>query len=106
MEQCEAHNEFSKASFGSGPAVEWIPQYAGVSPKDRCKLICQAKGTGYFFVLQPKVVTFLWTVGLRTQALACYLFMHPLLFYIFILTCLCIIFNYYKYIILNVLSIY
>lgn len=56
MEQCEAHNEFSKASFGSGPAVEWIPKYAGVSPKDRCKLICQAKGTGYFFVLQPKVV--------------------------------------------------
>ncbi|KAG5215662.1 hypothetical protein JEQ12_001238 [Ovis aries] len=56
LEQCEAHNEFSKASFGSRPAVEWIPKYAGVSPKDRCKLICQAKGTGYFFVLQPKVV--------------------------------------------------
>lgn len=55
-EQCEAHNEFSKASFGSGPAVEWTPKYAGVSPKDRCKLICQAKGIGYFFVLQPKVV--------------------------------------------------
>ncbi|XP_036299531.1 A disintegrin and metalloproteinase with thrombospondin motifs 1 [Pipistrellus kuhlii] len=55
-EQCEAHNEFSKASFGSGPAVEWTPKYAGVSPKDRCKLICQARGIGYFFVLQPKVV--------------------------------------------------
>uniref|UniRef100_A0A8D2CYC6 ADAM metallopeptidase with thrombospondin type 1 motif 1 n=1 Tax=Sciurus vulgaris TaxID=55149 RepID=A0A8D2CYC6_SCIVU len=54
-EQCEAHNEFSKA-FGSGPVVEWTPKYAGVSPKDRCKLICQAKGIGYFFVLQPKVV--------------------------------------------------
>lgn len=36
--------------------MEWIPKYAGVSPKDRCKLICQAKGIGYFFVLQPKVV--------------------------------------------------
>ncbi|XP_005996895.1 A disintegrin and metalloproteinase with thrombospondin motifs 1 [Latimeria chalumnae] len=55
-EQCEAHNDFSKSSFGSGPAVEWIPKYAGVSPKDRCKLVCRAKGTGYFFVLQPKVV--------------------------------------------------
>lgn len=65
-EQCEAHNEFSKASFGSGPPVEWTPKYAGVSPKDRCKLICQAKGIGYFFVLQPKVVTF----RLRTKALA------------------------------------
>lgn len=55
-EQCEKHNEFSKSPFGSGPAVEWTPKFAGVSPKDRCKLVCRAKGTGYFFVLQPKVV--------------------------------------------------
>ncbi|XP_059824920.1 A disintegrin and metalloproteinase with thrombospondin motifs 1 [Hypanus sabinus] len=55
-EQCEAHNDFSKSTaFGGLPAVEWIPKYAGVSPKDRCKLICRAKGTGYYFVLQPKV---------------------------------------------------
>lgn len=55
-EQCEAHNDISK-SFGTGLAVEWIPKFAGVSPKDRCKLVCRAKGTGYFFVLQPKVGT-------------------------------------------------
>ncbi|XP_019384327.1 PREDICTED: A disintegrin and metalloproteinase with thrombospondin motifs 1 [Crocodylus porosus] len=55
-EQCETHNDFSKSPFGSGPAVEWTPKFAGVSPKDRCKLVCRAKGTGYFFVLQPKVV--------------------------------------------------
>ncbi|XP_043927284.1 A disintegrin and metalloproteinase with thrombospondin motifs 1 [Protopterus annectens] len=55
-EQCEAHNDFSKSAFDNGPAVEWTPKYAGVSPKDRCKLVCRAKGTGYFFVLQPKVV--------------------------------------------------
>ncbi|XP_004675376.1 PREDICTED: A disintegrin and metalloproteinase with thrombospondin motifs 1 [Condylura cristata] len=55
-EQCEAHNDFSKAPFGSGPVVQWAPKYAGVSPKDRCKLICQAKGIGYFFVLQAKVI--------------------------------------------------
>uniref|UniRef100_A0A6J0TCL9 A disintegrin and metalloproteinase with thrombospondin motifs 1 n=1 Tax=Pogona vitticeps TaxID=103695 RepID=A0A6J0TCL9_9SAUR len=54
-EQCETHNDISK-SFGTGPAVEWTPKYAGVSPKDRCKLVCLAKGTGYFFVLHPKVV--------------------------------------------------
>ncbi|XP_061483861.1 A disintegrin and metalloproteinase with thrombospondin motifs 1 [Rhineura floridana] len=54
-EQCETHNDISK-SFGTGPAVEWTPKYAGVSPKDRCKLVCLAKGTGYFFVFQPKVV--------------------------------------------------
>ncbi|XP_030435455.1 A disintegrin and metalloproteinase with thrombospondin motifs 1 [Gopherus evgoodei] len=55
-EQCETHNDISKSPFGSGPAVEWTPKFAGVSPKDRCKLVCRAKGTGYFFVLQPKVV--------------------------------------------------
>uniref|UniRef100_A0A6I8N090 ADAM metallopeptidase with thrombospondin type 1 motif 1 n=2 Tax=Ornithorhynchus anatinus TaxID=9258 RepID=A0A6I8N090_ORNAN len=55
-EQCEAHNDLSKSPFGGGPAVEWTPKFAGVSPKDRCKLVCRAKGTGYFFVLQPKVV--------------------------------------------------
>ena len=32
-----------------------MPKYAGVSPKDRCKLMCRAKGTGYFSILKPKV---------------------------------------------------
>lgn len=55
-EQCLAHNDISsQVSFGSGEGVEWVPKYAGVSPKDRCKLVCRAKGTGYFFVLKPKV---------------------------------------------------
>ncbi|XP_063304319.1 A disintegrin and metalloproteinase with thrombospondin motifs 1 [Pelobates fuscus] len=55
-EQCEVHNDLSKSPFGNGPAVEWTPKFAGVPPKDRCKLMCRAKGTGYFFVLNPKVV--------------------------------------------------
>uniref|UniRef100_A0A8C7YZD5 ADAM metallopeptidase with thrombospondin type 1 motif, 1 n=1 Tax=Oryzias sinensis TaxID=183150 RepID=A0A8C7YZD5_9TELE len=55
-EQCLAHNDMSaQVSLGSGDGVEWVPKYAGVSPKDRCKLVCRAKGTGYFFVLKPKV---------------------------------------------------
>lgn len=45
----------AQVSLGSGEGVEWVPKYAGVSPKDRCKLVCRAKGTGYFFVLKPKV---------------------------------------------------
>ncbi|KAL1022366.1 hypothetical protein UPYG_G00025740 [Umbra pygmaea] len=54
-EQCLAHNDFSsQVSFGLD-VVEWVPKYAGVSPKDRCKLTCRAKGTGYFFILKPKV---------------------------------------------------
>ncbi|KAM6945424.1 A disintegrin and metalloproteinase with thrombospondin motifs 1 [Aplochiton taeniatus] len=55
-EQCLSHNDLSsQVSLGSGDGVEWVPKYAGVSPKDRCKLVCRAKGTGYFFVLKPKV---------------------------------------------------
>lgn len=45
----------AQVSLGSGEGVEWVPKYAGVSPKDRCKLVCRAKGTGYFFVLKSKV---------------------------------------------------
>ncbi|XP_056593040.1 A disintegrin and metalloproteinase with thrombospondin motifs 1 [Triplophysa dalaica] len=55
-EQCLAHNDISsQVSFGTGEGVEWVPKYAGVSPKDRCKLVCRAKGTGYFVILKPKV---------------------------------------------------
>ncbi|KAM9829574.1 A disintegrin and metalloproteinase with thrombospondin motifs 1-like [Syngnathus typhle] len=55
-EQCRAHNDMSaQMSLGSGEGVEWVPKYAGVSPKDRCKLVCRAKGTRYFFVLKSKV---------------------------------------------------
>lgn len=34
----------------------WVPKYSGISPKDKCKLICRANGTGYFYVLAPKVL--------------------------------------------------
>lgn len=73
-EQCETH-DISKSPFGTGPAVEWTPKYAGVSPKDRCKLVCLAKGTGYFFVLQPKVdlnvgVDYVWICNLRLNFIA------------------------------------
>nr|XP_033796040.1 A disintegrin and metalloproteinase with thrombospondin motifs 1 [Geotrypetes seraphini] len=55
-EQCAAHNDLSGSTFGKVPAVQWVPKFAGVSPKDRCKLVCRAQGTGYFFVLQPQVI--------------------------------------------------
>lgn len=86
-EQCEAHNEFSKASFGNEPTVEWTPKYAGVSPKDRCKLICQAKGIGYFFVLQPKVDTFTLGSLLRSQRPWLAAFSCKCLGSLYILTC-------------------
>ncbi|KAF7655847.1 hypothetical protein LDENG_00049570 [Lucifuga dentata] len=55
-EQCEAFNGFNLNSNRLTPSVVWVPKYSGVSTNDRCKLICRANGTGYFYVLAPKVV--------------------------------------------------
>ncbi|KAI7800636.1 A disintegrin and metalloproteinase with thrombospondin motifs 15 [Triplophysa rosa] len=55
-EQCEAFNGFNLNTNRLSPSVVWVPKYSGVSVKDRCKLICRANGTGYFYVLSPKVV--------------------------------------------------
>lgn len=55
-EQCEAFNGLNLNTNRLGSSVVWVPKYSGVSPKDKCKLICRANGTGYFYVLAPKVV--------------------------------------------------
>uniref|UniRef100_A0A8C7XM70 ADAM metallopeptidase with thrombospondin type 1 motif 15 n=1 Tax=Oryzias sinensis TaxID=183150 RepID=A0A8C7XM70_9TELE len=55
-EQCEAYNGFNLNTSRLGSTVVWVPKYSGISPKDKCKLICRANGTGYFYVLSPKVV--------------------------------------------------
>ncbi|XP_075994324.1 A disintegrin and metalloproteinase with thrombospondin motifs 15-like [Genypterus blacodes] len=56
-EQCEAFNSLSlNTNRLLGSSVVWVPKFSGISPKDRCKLICRANGTGYFYVLTPKVV--------------------------------------------------
>ncbi|KAM3616433.1 uncharacterized protein V6R79_017746 [Siganus canaliculatus] len=55
-EQCEAFNGLNLSTNRLGSSVIWVPKYSGISPKDKCKLICRAGGTGYFYVLAPKVV--------------------------------------------------
>ncbi|CAL8350626.1 unnamed protein product [Lota lota] len=55
-EQCEAFNGFNLNTNRLSSSVGWVPKYSGISPKDKCKLICRANGTGYFYVLAPKVV--------------------------------------------------
>ncbi|KAG9482142.1 hypothetical protein GDO78_011044 [Eleutherodactylus coqui] len=55
-EQCEAFNGFNQSTNRLTSTVGWVPKYSGVSPRDKCKLICRANGTGYFYVLAPKVV--------------------------------------------------
>lgn len=53
--QCEEFNGLSLSTNRLGSSVLWIPKYSGVSHKDQCKLTCRANGTGYFYVLAPKV---------------------------------------------------
>lgn len=54
-EQCEAFNGYNHSTNRLTATVSWVPKYSGVSPRDKCKLICRANGTGYFYVLAPKV---------------------------------------------------
>uniref|UniRef100_A0A8B9ZHP0 ADAM metallopeptidase with thrombospondin type 1 motif 15 n=1 Tax=Anas platyrhynchos TaxID=8839 RepID=A0A8B9ZHP0_ANAPL len=49
-EQCEAFNGYSHSTNRLTASVSWVPKYSGVSPRDKCKLICRANGTGYFYV--------------------------------------------------------
>ncbi|XP_076832007.1 A disintegrin and metalloproteinase with thrombospondin motifs 15 [Brachyhypopomus gauderio] len=55
-EQCERFNGISLNTNRLSSSVTWVPKYSGISLKDRCKLICRANGTGYFYMLAPKVV--------------------------------------------------
>ncbi|KAG9482143.1 A disintegrin and metalloproteinase with thrombospondin motifs 8 [Eleutherodactylus coqui] len=50
--QCGIYNSRDR----HGNLIEWIPKYSGVSPRDRCKLICQARGESEFKVFRSKVV--------------------------------------------------
>lgn len=53
-EQCEKYNSPSHLDH-RGQVKEWIPKYAGVSPRDRCKLFCRARGSSEFKVFGSKV---------------------------------------------------
>ncbi|XP_034768559.2 A disintegrin and metalloproteinase with thrombospondin motifs 8 [Acipenser ruthenus] len=54
-EQCEKYNSVSYLDM-DGNVKQWIPKYAGVSPRDRCKLFCRARGSSEFKVFEPKVI--------------------------------------------------
>ncbi|KAM9328032.1 A disintegrin and metalloproteinase with thrombospondin motifs 5 [Pholidichthys leucotaenia] len=56
QEQCEVRNGPQTDPKGVKTFVEWVPKYAGVLPKDVCKLTCRAKGTGYYVVFSQRVV--------------------------------------------------
>uniref|UniRef100_A0A667YMN6 A disintegrin and metalloproteinase with thrombospondin motifs 1 n=1 Tax=Myripristis murdjan TaxID=586833 RepID=A0A667YMN6_9TELE len=54
-EQCEKYNSPSYLDL-NGNMKQWIPKYAGVSPRDRCKLFCRARGSSEFKVFEAKVI--------------------------------------------------
>ncbi|KAJ3584394.1 hypothetical protein NHX12_014889 [Muraenolepis orangiensis] len=56
LEQCEVRNGPQTDPKGVKTDVEWVPKFAGVLPKDVCKLTCRAKGTGYYVVFSQRVV--------------------------------------------------
>lgn len=58
QEQCEVRNGPQTDPKGVKTFVEWVPKYAGILPKDMCKLTCRAKGTGYYVVFSQRVSLF------------------------------------------------
>ncbi|KAG9351671.1 hypothetical protein JZ751_022922 [Albula glossodonta] len=54
-EQCEKYNNLGYLDI-NGAIKQWIPKYAGVSPRDRCKLFCRVRGGSEFKVFEPKVI--------------------------------------------------
>ncbi|KAI4905184.1 hypothetical protein NFI96_013898 [Prochilodus magdalenae] len=54
-EQCEKYNNPNHFDI-HGNIKQWIPKYAGVSPRDRCKLFCKARGSSEFRVFEAKVI--------------------------------------------------
>uniref|UniRef100_A0A673C020 ADAM metallopeptidase with thrombospondin type 1 motif, 15b n=1 Tax=Sphaeramia orbicularis TaxID=375764 RepID=A0A673C020_9TELE len=54
-EQCEKYNSPKYLDY-NGNVKQWIPKYAGVSPRDRCKLFCRARGSSEFKVFESKVI--------------------------------------------------
>nr|XP_028563923.1 A disintegrin and metalloproteinase with thrombospondin motifs 8 [Podarcis muralis] len=54
-QQCEKYDTYNYTNT-NGNLLEWVPMYTGVSPRDRCKLFCRAKGgTRQFKVFESKV---------------------------------------------------
>ncbi|KAJ8276090.1 hypothetical protein COCON_G00078420 [Conger conger] len=54
-EQCEKYNSVGDLDI-HGNIRQWIPKYAGVAPRDRCKLFCRVRGGSEFRVFESKVI--------------------------------------------------
>ncbi|KAI4529958.1 hypothetical protein MG293_019814 [Ovis ammon polii] len=54
-QQCEKFNAYNYTDV-EGNLLQWVPKYAGVSPRDRCKLFCLARGRSEFRMFEDKVI--------------------------------------------------
>ncbi|KAM5245947.1 A disintegrin and metalloproteinase with thrombospondin motifs 8 [Ctenodactylus gundi] len=54
-QQCEKYNTYNYTDL-DGNLLQWVPKYSGVSPRDRCKLFCRARGRSEFKVFEAKVI--------------------------------------------------
>nr|XP_032826634.1 uncharacterized protein LOC116951900 [Petromyzon marinus]XP_032826642.1 uncharacterized protein LOC116951900 [Petromyzon marinus] len=64
-EQCAQHNSASAKGAPEPPGppgarasrpVLWVPKVSGVALADRCKLLCRANGTAYYYMFARRVV--------------------------------------------------
>ncbi|KAJ1175047.1 hypothetical protein NDU88_000338 [Pleurodeles waltl] len=55
QQQCQHYDSYNFTAI-DGSLLQWVPKYAGVSPRDRCKLVCRAVGRSEFKVFDSKVV--------------------------------------------------
>lgn len=55
QQQCQHYDSYNFTAV-DGSHLQWVPKYAGVSPRDRCKLVCRAIGRSEFKVFDSKVV--------------------------------------------------
>lgn len=58
-QQCEKYNAYNYTDM-DGNLLQWVPKYSGVSPRDRCKLFCRARGRSEFKVFEAKVRLISW----------------------------------------------
>lgn len=54
-EQCAAYNHRTDLFKNFPGPMDWAPRYVGVDPREQCKLTCQARALGYYYVLEPRV---------------------------------------------------
>ncbi|XP_020647584.3 A disintegrin and metalloproteinase with thrombospondin motifs 8 [Pogona vitticeps] len=54
-QQCEKYDSHNYTDL-NGNLLEWVPMYAGVSTRDRCKLVCRAKRGNEFKMFDNKVI--------------------------------------------------